>query len=208
VNDIEHAAPPMGWVPTTGRGSLPFVTLDGEPLVALASFALEGAGVELVDFDAELADVWADRPLVVHDPLCPLTPISFLRRAVEVATEDGVAVVGVHPVTDTVKAVRGEVVGQTVDREGLWVVTSPVVLPASLVAKLDGWPDTDDLVAPSWPSVRRSASSRPRRWLAGWRTSPRSSCCRRWLPSRRSPSGPCWSRSPDRSTTHRARRPG
>jgi 2-C-methyl-D-erythritol 4-phosphate cytidylyltransferase len=147
VNDIEHAAPPMGWVPTTGRGSLPFVTLDGEPLVALASFALEGAGVGLVDFDAELADVWADRPLVVHDPLCPLTPISFLRRAVELATEDGAVVVGVHPVTDTVKAVRGEVVGQTVDREGLWVVTSPVVLPASLVAELDGWPDTDDLVA-------------------------------------------------------------
>jgi 2-C-methyl-D-erythritol 4-phosphate cytidylyltransferase len=53
----------------------------------------------------------------------------------------------VHPVTDTVKAVRGEVVGQTVDREGLWVVTSPVVLPASLVAELDGWPATDDLVA-------------------------------------------------------------
>jgi len=137
----------MGWVPTTGRGSLPFATLDGEPLVALASFALEDAGAELVDFDAELADLRADRPLVLHDPLCPLTPISFLRRAVEVAAEEGAVVVGVHPVTDTVKAVQGEVVGGTVDREGLWSVTSPVVLPASLVADLDGWPDADDFAA-------------------------------------------------------------
>lgn len=138
----------MGQVPTTGRGSMPFAMLDGEPLVALASFALADSGVELVDFNLELADVPdRDRPLVLHDPLCPLTPVAFLREAVEVAVSDDVVVVGVQPVTDTVKSARDGVVGETVDREGLWTVTSPVVLPASVVGGLDAWPDADDFTA-------------------------------------------------------------
>jgi 2-C-methyl-D-erythritol 4-phosphate cytidylyltransferase len=138
----------MGQVPTTGRGSLPFALLDGEPLVALASFALEDAGAELVEFHVDLALLHdRARPLVVHDPLCPLTPAEFLREAVELAVREDVVVVGVQPVTDTVKTVSAGVVGDTVDREGLWTVTSPVVLPASLVAGLDAWPDADDLAA-------------------------------------------------------------
>lgn len=135
----------MGQVPTTGRGSMPFALLDGEPLVALASFALEDAGVELVEFHVELVRLRdRDRPLVVHDPLCPLTPAGFIREAVELAVDADVAVVGVHPVTDTIKRVDHGVVGDTVDREELWTVTSPVVLPASVVVRLDGWPDADD----------------------------------------------------------------
>jgi hypothetical protein len=138
----------MGQVPTTGRGSMPFATLDGEPLVALASFALEDAGVELVDFNVELVDArGTHRPIVLHDPLCPRTPREFLREAVATAVAEDVVVVGVHPVTDTIKSVRNGVVGETVDREGLWTVTSPVVLPASLVATLEDWPDADDLTA-------------------------------------------------------------
>jgi 2-C-methyl-D-erythritol 4-phosphate cytidylyltransferase len=82
--------------------------------------------------------------LVLHDPLCPLTPVSFLRQAAEVAEADDVVVVGVQPVTDTIKATRDGAVGSTVDRDGLWAVTSPVVLPGSLVERLDGWPDEDD----------------------------------------------------------------
>jgi hypothetical protein len=136
----------MGQVPTTGRGSMPFATLDGEPLVALASFALEDVGVELVDFDVELDDArGTGRPLVLHDPLCPRTPRDFLREAVATAVAEGVVVVGVHAVTDTVKRVTDGVVGETVDREGLWTVTSPVVLPAAVVATLEDWPDADDL---------------------------------------------------------------
>ncbi len=138
----------MGQVPTTGRGSMPFALLDGEPLVALASFALEDAGVELVEFHVELARLRdRDRPLVVHDPLCPLTPASFIREAVGLCVGEDVVVVGVHPVTDTVKRVENGVVGDTVDREGLWTVTSPVVLPASVVVQLDRWPDADDVPA-------------------------------------------------------------
>jgi 2-C-methyl-D-erythritol 4-phosphate cytidylyltransferase len=138
----------MGQVPTTGRGPTPFVTLDGEPLVVLASHALEDAGVDLVDFNVELAAVKGQgRALVVHDPLCPLTPVSFLREAIELAGSEEAVVVGVQPVTDTIKTARDGVVGETVDREGLWAVTSPVVLPASMVDDLRDWPDADDLTA-------------------------------------------------------------
>jgi hypothetical protein len=136
----------MGQVPTTGRGAMPFALLDGEPLVSLATMALERAGVEPVDFNLELADArGSGRALVVHDPLCPLTPAGFLREALETAVDLDVVVVGVQPVTDTIKRVSDGVVGQTVDREGLWALASPVVLPPSVVAELDGWPDCDDL---------------------------------------------------------------
>lgn len=139
---------PMGQVPTDGRGSMPFALLDGEPLVSLAATALAAAGVELVDFTVRLVDVRdQERALVVHDPLCPLTPADFLAEALETAEDEDVVVVGVHPVTDTIKSVRAGVVGETVDRDGLWTLTSPVVVPASVVAELDRWPDAGDLTA-------------------------------------------------------------
>ena len=53
-----------------------------------------------------------------------------------VAIEGDVVVAGVRPVTDTVKAVDTGVLGETVDRAGLLAVTSPVVLPASVVTAL------------------------------------------------------------------------
>lgn len=144
IHDDETDAPPLGHVPTTGRGSMPFALLDGEPLVALASFALADAGADLVDFNVDLTTLRsAGRPLALHDPLCPLTPADFLRQAVARAVEDDVVVVGVQAVTDTIKSVTGGVVGETVDREALWTVTSPVVLPAAVVADLDEWPDDD-----------------------------------------------------------------
>lgn len=137
---------PLGYVPTTGRGSLPYATIDGEPLVALASFALEDAGAVMVDFDVPFDRVRdLGRPLVVHDPLCPLTPIPFLHRAFEVADSEDVVVVGVLPVTDTIKTATGDVVGETVDRESLWLLASPVVLPPKALAGLDDWSDFDDL---------------------------------------------------------------
>jgi 2-C-methyl-D-erythritol 4-phosphate cytidylyltransferase len=139
---------PMGIVPTDGRGSMPFALLRNEPLVAIASAALERAGVELLDFDASWASVQeAGGPLVLHDPLCPLTPVGFLTETVAAAAKGDAVVVGVRPVTDTLKSVEAGVVGETVDREGVWAVCSPVVLPASVVATLDDTPDLDDLAA-------------------------------------------------------------
>jgi 2-C-methyl-D-erythritol 4-phosphate cytidylyltransferase len=136
---------PVGIVPVEGRGSMPFALLDGEALVAVASWALEDAGVELLDFTVDWADVQArEAALVVHDPLCPRTPVEFLLSAVEAAAGDRV-VVGVRPVVDTVKTVDAGVLGDTVDRDALVVVASPVVLPAAVVAALPEAPVLDDL---------------------------------------------------------------
>lgn len=81
----------------------------------------------------------AGRALLVHDPLCPLTPVSHLLDVLDRArTADGsyTATAGVHPVTDTVKTVsedgEGFAVAGTVDREDLRVVTTPVVVPIAL----------------------------------------------------------------------------
>jgi 2-C-methyl-D-erythritol 4-phosphate cytidylyltransferase len=138
---------PLGIVPTDARGSLPYALVHGESLVAAASWALSTAGVELFDFSTSFAEVQeADRALVVHDPLCPLTPAGFIEEAVEECERTGAVVVGVRPVTDTVKEYDGTTVGATVDRQQLVCVTSPVVLPATVVQALDGL-DTDDLAA-------------------------------------------------------------
>ncbi len=138
----------LGVVPVEGRGSLPFALLHGESLVAVASWALGEAEVELLDFDASWSSVQErEAVLAVHDPLCPATPVPFLREAVAAAARRHCVVVGVRPVTDTVKRAEGGVVGRTVDREGLVAVASPLVLPPAVCADLPAWPDLDDLAA-------------------------------------------------------------
>lgn len=147
-------------VPVEGRGSLPFALWRGESLVAVASLALENGGVRLLDFNASWSAVCAaEAPLVVHDPLCPGTPVAFLSSVVSSVRPDGPVLAGVRPVTDTVKALAPagsaggpaggpvDVVGETVDRSGLVSLASPVVLPASVVAALPDWPDLTDLPA-------------------------------------------------------------
>jgi 2-C-methyl-D-erythritol 4-phosphate cytidylyltransferase len=138
----------VGVVPTDGRGSLPFALLHNESLVAVAAWALGEAGVELLDFTTGWpAVVERELPLVVHDPLCPGAPVEFLRAAVAEAARSGAVVVGVRPVTDTVKELADGVVGGTVDRSALVAVASPLVLPAAVCAALDAWPDLDDVPA-------------------------------------------------------------
>jgi len=143
---------PLGIVPTDARGSLPYALVHGESLVAAASWALTTAGVQLFDYSISFETVQdAGRPLVIHDPLCPLTPAGFIEEAVEECEQSGAIVVGVRPVTDTVKEYDAPTgsgatrwLGSTVDREGLVCVTSPVVLPAAVVGALERL-ETDDL---------------------------------------------------------------
>ncbi len=144
----DEPTPAVGMVPVEGRGSLPFALLHNESLVAVASWALGEAGVELLDFTESWEQVQArETALVVHDPLCPGTSVDFLRGCVAALDETPDAVVvGARPVTDTVRAVdeRG-VLGETADRSELLAVTSPVVLPASVVASLPELPALDDV---------------------------------------------------------------
>jgi 2-C-methyl-D-erythritol 4-phosphate cytidylyltransferase len=142
---VEEQEPPWGVVPVEGRGSLPFTLIHGESLVAAASWALSTAGAELFDYDVSYESVReSGRALVIHDPLCPLTPVGFLEEAIAEAAQSGAVVVGVRPVTDTVKEYDGAELGATVDRDDLVSISSPVVLPATVLASLDDLA-TDDL---------------------------------------------------------------
>ena len=142
--DEQHA---LGWVPVDGRGSLPFSLVHGESLVAAASWAVGEAGVQLVDASVSFDQVrHGGRPLLLHDPLCPLTPADFLAEAVTTCLRTGQVVVGCCEVTDTVKTRHGEVLGETLDRSTLRAVTSPVVIPAEVLAGLDAL-DSSDLPA-------------------------------------------------------------
>jgi 2-C-methyl-D-erythritol 4-phosphate cytidylyltransferase len=145
IEDEDQTA--LGLVPVEGRGSLPFALVHGESLVAAASWALSTAGVMIIDATTSYAGVRdSSEMLVVHDPLCPLTPVQFIEQAVHICAGTGAVVVGVRPVTDTVKDLHGELVGRTHPREELMVVASPVVLPAAVLAELGGV-ETDDLAA-------------------------------------------------------------
>ncbi|RYE79806.1 MAG: hypothetical protein EOO74_03115, partial [Myxococcales bacterium] len=129
-----------GAVPVTGRGSLPFALIHGEALVSAATLALQGAGVDIVDATVEWQQIQdSGRGVVLHDPLCPLTPPEFIEGVAEVASS-GAVVVGVRPVTDTVKQLDNGVLGATVNRESLRQVCSPIALPAGVVQALADWP--------------------------------------------------------------------
>jgi 2-C-methyl-D-erythritol 4-phosphate cytidylyltransferase len=146
--DDDRAAA-LGTVADDGRGALPFALLHGEALVACAAWALGEAGVVIVDLGTAWdAVVEAEAPFVVHDALCPMVPPEFIAACVERAVAEDAVVVAVRPVTDTVKRVGVDdagraVVGDTVDRDGLLALASPVVLPPSVVASLSVAPTTD-----------------------------------------------------------------
>ncbi len=130
-------APSMGTVLDEARGSLPYALLHGEALVACAAWGLGAAGVTPLDIGTPWSSVVAGgEPFVLHDSLCPMTPASFIADCVAQAVAGDVVVVGVRAVTDTVKQVEDGAVGATVDRDGVWAVCSPLVLPARVVAGL------------------------------------------------------------------------
>ncbi|KRC51393.1 MULTISPECIES: 2-C-methyl-D-erythritol 4-phosphate cytidylyltransferase [unclassified Nocardioides] len=142
---VDISAPVSGIVVEEGRGSLPFHLIHGESLVATAAWAVGEAGVDLIDQTLSWESV-IERggALVLHDPLCPMTPPDFIARCADRAAVEDRIVVGVRPVTDTVKEAHaatdagGAVLGATVDRDGLVTVCSPVVLPHAVVADLFG----------------------------------------------------------------------
>ena len=112
--------------------------------MACAAWALGESGVDLVDASVTwdgLVDSGED--VVLHDALCPMTPPAFIADCLAQARATGDAVVGVRPVTDTVKVVSDDRVGATLDRDDLVAITSPLALPAGVVARLESWPATD-----------------------------------------------------------------
>jgi 2-C-methyl-D-erythritol 4-phosphate cytidylyltransferase len=138
----------LGLVLDEGRGALPYALIHGESPVACAAWALGESGVDLVDATVSWEGlVESGEDLVLHDALCPMTPPAFLAACLEHARATGRPVVGTRPVTDTVKVVTtgetGQVVGETLDRDALVAVASPLVLPATVLATLPQRPSTD-----------------------------------------------------------------
>lgn len=83
-------------------------------------------------------------PVVLHDPLCPMTPPEWIAACVADALHSDSVVIGVRAVTDTLKEIDGDVLGDTVDRDHALTICSPIVLPAGVVADLgQGLPTTD-----------------------------------------------------------------
>lgn len=166
LEDEQEQPAALGTVVETGRGSLPFELLHGEALVAVAAWGLGESGVTPVDIGTEWEGLAASgEPVVLHDCLCPMTPADFIAGCVREAVAREAVVVGVRPVTDTVKTADGDsaaagdagglpVVGMGPDRDDLVVVTSPVVLPAGVVAALDELPSDDFGVLVSWLAER------------------------------------------------------
>ncbi|MFI5622125.1 hypothetical protein ACIA03_01540 [Nocardioides sp. NPDC051685] len=148
IDESAEVPPALGIVADEGRGSLPFALIHGEALVAAATWSLGESGVTPVDFTTSWGGiVAAEEPLVLHDALCPMTPPAFIAHCVSTALAREAVVVGVRPVTDTVKNLALEdgvpVLGATVDRSTLVSVASPIVLPPAVVAALDAWPSGD-----------------------------------------------------------------
>ncbi len=134
--------------------------LFGRPLVAHALESLQAVpGLSVVAVGSRAGahpgcpTVAAEEPwrplatagLVVHDPLCPLLPSSAVLECLALAGPR-TTVVGLRPVTDTIKEVLdGQVVG-TIDRDRLAALTSPVVVGRDLLDGLaERFPTAGDL---------------------------------------------------------------
>jgi hypothetical protein len=147
----------LGIVPVLGRGRLPNQPLGPQTLQRRAVGLLRGLCSSVIAVDHDLApestralpqtlrlpadevrlrrEVGSFDRVIIHDPVCPLVSSSFARRLLDMETSD--PIVAVRPVIDTVKAAPGGVIAHTMDRDGLRVISSPIVLDASDLLSAD-----------------------------------------------------------------------
>jgi 2-C-methyl-D-erythritol 4-phosphate cytidylyltransferase len=167
----------VGVVALEGRGSLPFVDLHREALflhavralldvdhvagrvvvtVDTAQRAAATAALDRSDLPAMVQDfrtwwrtVTGAVTVVLHDPLCPLVPASFISGLLDGTTAGAPDLVAYRPVTDTIKTVVDDHIADTLDRDLFGIVASPVVFDHHRVdgARDQGLPPTDDFGA-------------------------------------------------------------
>jgi 2-C-methyl-D-erythritol 4-phosphate cytidylyltransferase len=83
-----------------------------------------------------LAAIPADaRVIVVHDAARPLAPVELFREVVDAVLGGADAAIPGLPVTDTIKAVDGDLVVETLDRERLVAVQTPQAFAADVLRR-------------------------------------------------------------------------
>lgn len=149
----------LGLVVDTGRG-VARLRLHGRTLVAHAfdalatvpgveAYVVGGSGRGATGLAAD--EPWrprADGGLVLHDPGCPLLPAETITRCLQTLRDGPPAnvVVGVRPVTDTIKEVVDGAVVHTIDRAALAALAAPVVVGPDLLDPLSArFPRAGDL---------------------------------------------------------------
>lgn len=89
--------------------------------------------------------------VLVHDAVRPFLTVRLVELIVREAERSGAATCGL-PVRETVKRVRGDLVEETLSREGLWLVQTPqafhrpLLVKAHAEARAQGYLGTDDAV--------------------------------------------------------------
>jgi hypothetical protein len=74
-------------------------------------------------------------PLLVQDPLCPLSPRELVESVASLVRGSDTSYVAVRPVTDTVKTAAGGRITGTIDRTGLRVVSSPAAIAGCVMER-------------------------------------------------------------------------
>lgn len=113
-----------------------------------ADLVVEGGGTRSASVRAGLAAVPADASvIVVHDAARPLAGAVLFQAVVDAISAPGTdGVIPVLPVSDTLKRVSGDVVTDTLDRQGVVTVQTPQAFVASTLraAHASGDEATDD----------------------------------------------------------------
>ena len=152
-DDIDPAAPgspyalPLDGLPLLAhavrhldKAGLTTIVSAGPGVTVLPGWLGDSGRTEVIADAADLQAAWSaarDRQgvshVLVHDPCCPLLGAEAIEDALDRAAADPDAVIVLsRPVTDTVKIVVGGEIHQTLPREQLREVTSPVVVPVAL----------------------------------------------------------------------------
>jgi 2-C-methyl-D-erythritol 4-phosphate cytidylyltransferase len=86
--------------------------------------------------------------VLIHDAARPFIESSIITRAIKSAVKTGAAVVGVPAKATIKKAVKGDIVGETLNRGDLWEIQTPQVFRKNLLLqayrKFGGREATDD----------------------------------------------------------------